>query len=252
MVEDRFDWGVTRVPPRKFKKQIENALDHEFTFLTLSEYLATRHLNDGLRRAAICFDDGYESVFQHAFPVLQQHGIPATVFLVVGFMGQFNTWDVNIGWLRFRHLDWPQTRKLVKAGWEFGSHGMTHRDFSRLPCAELEWELRSSKLLIEKKTGIPVSLVSYPFGNTNLQVYQVCLDAGYKAGLAMGRSYKMISADYAISRHGIYLFDSLLSFNQKLLGKNNWFYNFIQKIFDICSDGTVLVKQGISFKKNRT
>ena len=36
---------------------------------------------------AVTFDDGYESVYYIAFPILQKYSIPATVFLVTGYVG---------------------------------------------------------------------------------------------------------------------------------------------------------------------
>src|SRR5262245_65337195 len=39
------------------------------------------------RSFAITFDDGYESVYSHAFPILQRYGWSATVFLTVGAHG---------------------------------------------------------------------------------------------------------------------------------------------------------------------
>lgn len=36
------------------------------------------------RSFVITFDDGYQSVFNEAFPVLQRYGMSATVFLTVG------------------------------------------------------------------------------------------------------------------------------------------------------------------------
>ena len=82
MVDPRFDWGITRVMPKQFRRQIEFALERGFTFQTISEYLS--HKNDHSKRIAITFDDGYKSVFTKAFPFLKENNIPATVFLTTG------------------------------------------------------------------------------------------------------------------------------------------------------------------------
>jgi peptidoglycan/xylan/chitin deacetylase (PgdA/CDA1 family) len=61
------------------------------------------HLNDWLRRAAageplperacaLTFDDGWRDNYEHAYPVLQRHAAPATIFLVstlIGTHGEF-------------------------------------------------------------------------------------------------------------------------------------------------------------------
>jgi len=167
-------------------------------------------------------------------------------------MGQFNTWDHNLGWRRFAHLDWNQAAELVQAGWEIGSHGMTHRDLTRLSDSDLETELALSKAIIERRLGVQVKLISYPFGNVDQRVWQACKEAGYQAGFVMGRQYKDVSDEFSIRRQGVYLFDCLLSYHQKLLAKNEWFFSFVQQLMDFCSDGTVLVTQGFSLRKNRT
>ena len=41
--------------------------------------------------AALTFDDGYAGVFEHAVPILQALGMPATVFIVADAVGRFRT-----------------------------------------------------------------------------------------------------------------------------------------------------------------
>jgi peptidoglycan/xylan/chitin deacetylase (PgdA/CDA1 family) len=40
------------------------------------------------RVAAVTFDDGYEDVYEHAYPVLKRKGIPAAVFVVTDLVGR--------------------------------------------------------------------------------------------------------------------------------------------------------------------
>jgi peptidoglycan/xylan/chitin deacetylase (PgdA/CDA1 family) len=47
--------------------------------------------------AVVTFDDGYQNNFDVAFPVLQQHGVPATIFLTTGFVDSSDTiWFCHI------------------------------------------------------------------------------------------------------------------------------------------------------------
>jgi peptidoglycan/xylan/chitin deacetylase (PgdA/CDA1 family) len=75
----------------EFARQIE-FLAENFELLSLSE--AVERLQEGpLERpaAAITFDDGFRSVFDLAFPVLEKYRAPATVFLVSGLVGTDDT-----------------------------------------------------------------------------------------------------------------------------------------------------------------
>lgn len=48
------------------------------------------------RAVAITFDDGYRSVHDLALPVLQELGLPATVFVTSGYIGKGNMWNDRI------------------------------------------------------------------------------------------------------------------------------------------------------------
>jgi peptidoglycan/xylan/chitin deacetylase (PgdA/CDA1 family) len=242
MVDPHFDWGITRVTPRQFQRAIENALGVGVNFHTLSDYLSISN-DDKACHVAITFDDGFESVYRHALPILKSLKVPATVFVIAGYVGQMNSWDVNIGWKRFAHLTWPQIQDLVKEGWEVGSHGMYHRDLTQLPELWLRQELQQSKKLIEQFTHTTARTISYPFGKVDEKVYHLCEEYGYLAGVVMGRTFHRIPDHFCNPRTGVYLFDSVYSIRQKMLAKNKWFYHIVQKVLDACSDGSIVVKR---------
>lgn len=68
-----------------------------FHVLPLSSALAA--LDAGTlptRAVCITFDDGYRSVHDLALPVLREFGLPATVFVTSGFVGEGNMWNDRI------------------------------------------------------------------------------------------------------------------------------------------------------------
>jgi len=241
MVDNRFDLGVTRVKPAQFHRQVESALQEGFLFQTISEYLFAG--NEHPKRVALTFDDGYESVYTYAYPILTRYNLPATVFVSPNFMGKLNTWDVNLGGLKFRHMNWEQLKEVTTAGWEAGSHTMNHRDLTRLSPESRKKELLESRDILNANVHNFKYIVAYPFGNSNAQVVQDCLELGYRAGLIMGASRSKMPDVFATPRIGMYLWDTLVSFRHKLYGRNMWFYNTLQDAINVCSDCTVLIKK---------
>ncbi len=247
MVDPRFDWGATRVTPGQFEKQIQYALKRGFSFYTLSDYIEKNRFNDE-KALVITFDDGYKSIIQYAFPILQKYNIRATVFIIAGYIGQYNTWDVNIGWLRFEHLNWPDIAMLDEAGWEVGSHTLNHHDLTLLSSNDLADELLLSKMILETKLRKKIASISFPFGNANQTTIRLCQQTGYRFAVVMGNRIPGVPYQFTLDRLGVYLFDSQLSFGHKISGRHLKLYRFIQRILDLCSNGSVIVKYGFNSK----
>ncbi|UVW28892.1 polysaccharide deacetylase family protein [Massilia sp. H6] len=68
-----------------------------FNVLPLHDALAALDAGQ-LPPRAICitFDDGYRSVHDLALPILQEFGLPATVFVTSGYIGERNMWNDRI------------------------------------------------------------------------------------------------------------------------------------------------------------
>ena len=110
----------------------------------------------------ITFDDGYRSVYEQAFPVLQAHDMTATVFLTVGPPGAGGDRLPS-----FEHrpmLSWTEIREMQRAGITFGAHTLTHPDLTELPEPQVETEMRASKAMIEDRLGTSVPCFAYPYG----------------------------------------------------------------------------------------
>ncbi|MEX2580997.1 MAG: polysaccharide deacetylase family protein [Verrucomicrobiales bacterium] len=81
------------VSPKNFDEQMA-VLAQTGKALSLDEFMARRksgRLESG--SVAVTFDDGYLDVFENALPILEKHGIPATVFVATGNLGESFWWD---------------------------------------------------------------------------------------------------------------------------------------------------------------
>ncbi len=76
-------------------------------------------------------------------------------------------------------LNWEEIKYLSQNGFEVGSHGVTHQKLTELPLDKLKDELQTSKSILEKKVGVLIEVLSYPYGRHNNQVVESAKSARY-------------------------------------------------------------------------
>jgi peptidoglycan/xylan/chitin deacetylase (PgdA/CDA1 family) len=148
---------------------------HGYRALSVPEGVAGArgHLPVPARSVAITFDDGYRSVYEVAFPVLQQYGLVATVFLTVGAETTQTRGDRLPPSGGRAMLSWPEIREMQRHGFVFGAHTCSHPDLTRLPRDQVEAEISGSKAIIEDALGVPVSCFAYPYGRYDRRVAEI-------------------------------------------------------------------------------
>lgn len=117
----------------------------------------------------ITFDDGEQSQFHNALPVLTDYGFKATYFVTPGLIGTAE-----------KFLGWDGLRTLQTAGHSVQSHGWSHKFLTFCSDAELSHELRASKQSLEDNLGTTVEEISVPGGRWDPRVLQACAAAGYR------------------------------------------------------------------------
>lgn len=156
--------------------------------------------------ALITFDDGFESVYRYAYPLMEEFGFKGVVFVISGYIGRENVWDIPLG--RKRHLSQQQIRELSDRGWIIGSHSCSHPDLTRLRPGELREELVASRETLEDITGKEVKLFSYPYSRLNETVKLEVSRAGYSYAFRSRRSLKNGHFDpLSIERISLYPID---------------------------------------------
>jgi len=119
------------------------------------------------RAFVLTFDDGYRTVYQEAFPCLQQQGWGATLFLTVGTTSSRSA-PGHLPSMEGRSmLSWQEVREMQRHGMEIGAHTLTHPDLTRVSRERVEEEVRGSKEQIEEMLGTPAVSFCYPYGCCN-------------------------------------------------------------------------------------
>ncbi|MCL6593658.1 MAG: polysaccharide deacetylase family protein, partial [Alicyclobacillus sp.] len=80
-------WAMS---PSQFAEEMKYLHDNQFHVMSLDELYAVMQGRASLpaRPVVITFDDGYESNYTNAFPILKQYRFPATIFMISGFVGR--------------------------------------------------------------------------------------------------------------------------------------------------------------------
>jgi peptidoglycan/xylan/chitin deacetylase (PgdA/CDA1 family) len=157
------------VSPEVFAGHVRCLAASRFDVVSLEELVQLPHY---VNAVAITFDDGFSNFATHAWPLLQDHGFPVTMFVVSDHAGGFNSWQSP----RFPQapqlplMSWAELGRLAASGLTIGSHTRQHFDMRLLPDAQLLDELAGASLRIEKETGSPPSAFAYPYGAYNDRV----------------------------------------------------------------------------------
>ncbi len=141
----------------------------------------------------ITSDDGYQSIYNNAFPILKKYGYRMTVFLVTGLIGNsnddrhLNDFDTGRKGIPVRPmLIWPEVIAMSKYGIEFQSHTVNHRSVGELPADDAYFEMAQSKADIEAHTGKPCVFIAWPHGSYTGSVLAALPSIGYRGALRYG------------------------------------------------------------------
>lgn len=143
----------------------------------------------------ITIDDGYESNYKLAYPLLKQEKVHASIFTVTSFRGQTPS--------RFPHFTWEQAKEMYESGFvDIQSHTHSLHYYGTTPSGgkpalshrilandKLESkfayekriydDLKTAKSLIEKHVGNSVIALSFPYGSYNDTVIRKAAAAGH-------------------------------------------------------------------------
>jgi peptidoglycan/xylan/chitin deacetylase (PgdA/CDA1 family) len=163
------------VSPEEFEKQMSLLYAWGYRTITVQQ-LAIAILNGAelpVKPVVLTFDDGNDNAYTRVLPILQKYGFTGTAYIVYNYVGATN------------YMNKDQIRELYQAGWEIGSHSISHVDLTKRTDRQ-EAEIIDSKKKLESLLDVPIYTFAYPFGAyDNLSLFYMDF-AGYIAAVGLG------------------------------------------------------------------
>ena len=200
------DESVYYVSPERFDQQLN--LLYQWGYKTISIELLVRAINQGAqlppKPILLTFDDGSETIYTTALPIMQRYGFTGVSYIVYNYVGITN------------YMNPDQLRALHAAGWEIGSHSLSHKDLTLRPDRQ-EDEIVQSRRQLESLLGVPVLSFAYPFGAYNSDSLHYVHFADYIAAMGLGNESLQGNKNlFYLSRQAVKGTDDLQTFAARL------------------------------------
>ena len=165
-----------------FREHLKALLDAGYRLLSLRALLDERATNPRLtpKTCILTFDDGHRSSLELA-GAMEAAGVRGTFFLTSDYCRK-----------RSDFLQPNEITDLASRGFDFGTHGVTHKPLSSLDRDALETELVDSKSWLEEILRHEVSTMSLPAGQGGRAVRAAAFRYGYRV---IGNSREAANSD---------------------------------------------------------
>ncbi|MGG3955357.1 polysaccharide deacetylase family protein [Bhargavaea massiliensis] len=199
------------VHPKNFEEQMKAIKEEGYETITFGQLIAFLNHEGTLpeKPILITMDDGYESNYKYAYPILKELNMKAAIFLITSKIRREEEKHLEDG---LPNLSWEQIHEMSESGLiEFHSH--THDSHKKYmkgkkevaylagPIVKENGELETqeeyeqrimndlllSKKLIEKNIGQPVTVLCYPYGAYSETSEKVAKEVGFLATVTVNK-----------------------------------------------------------------
>lgn len=163
----------TNIRLDQFKAHIAELKSGKYNVVPLMDVVTA--IKDGKplpdRTVAITVDDAYASLYSNGWPLLEEAGLPFTLFVATDAVDRGSK----------EYMSWAQLRELQAAGVTIGSQTASHPHLPRLSRAQIRAEFEKSNARFESELGTRPALQAYPYGEASSEAMAVAREMGFIA-----------------------------------------------------------------------
>lgn len=209
--------GTYVISPEEFENDIKYLCENGYESVSaaqLTEY-AKKRTPLPEKPVMITFDDGFESFYTYAVPILKKYGFNAIVAVVGAYADKFTAAnDHNVD---YSYLTWDEIEELSKCGFvEIANHtyNLHTTDSGRKGCAavcgedyecyreNMKYDILKFQKDIEKRIGGKTRIFAYPFGFWGEQSDKVLKEFKFDIAFTCSEKVNVISDNFNLRRIG--------------------------------------------------
>jgi len=181
-----------------FDQQMGYLASHGYTTLFAQDLILALHNKTALphKSVVVTLDDGYDDVYDYAFPVAKKYGVKLTVMVPTGLLG------INNG--PNTYYTWSQLKDMVGSGLvSVGNHTWSHYPVGSGNRQKDQYEIGTAQDQLKQYLSLSPIAFAYPYG-TNAGVpyihQELASDGFLGAFSTIGGSYQCDSFLYSLHR----------------------------------------------------
>ena len=194
---DKNRLGNYVISPEQLENDFRYLTERGYQTITVRDLYAIANRQKTLPEKAIMitFDDGQESFYRYAYPLLQKYHFTAVLSLIGRYTEQFSAVDDHN--INYSHVTWSEVKEMADSAIvEFGNHsynmhsndgvgriGVTKMkgESSEAYAKALNEDIAEFNRLFEKNVGFIPSIYTYPFGRFSDETAEIIRQNGFSA-----------------------------------------------------------------------
>lgn len=210
MLKEQSRLNKYTISPDEFRQDMQYIKENGYTPITLTALIAS--VQNGTELPAkpiiITFDDGYESFYTYAYPILQEYGYKAVFSVVGAYADQYSAQDDHH--IRYSHCTWEQLKEMQDGGLvEVQNHSYNlhvnkdGRHGAKKKQGEADEPYR--KVLLDdigrmqqacyEYLGVYPNTFTYPFGQISKEALPLLKEMGFQAALICQEKLNYLTGD---------------------------------------------------------
>ena len=159
----------TNIKIADFRKHLDLIKNEGIKFINPQNFIQELKNNKNQRKILLTIDDGYQSFYDNAWPILKSEKIPFILFISTREVGKKG------------YMSWSNIREIQEYNFvEIGNHSHTHDYLIDFNDNDVKNDLTTSINIFKEKLGKNSDFFSYPFGEYSTNLKKIVIDLGFK------------------------------------------------------------------------